>query len=457
MREELEARPAAILFIGFVLGLVSLPFPIACFFLAGFVIWLRLLPRKWLLVSSFVGGLFFSAPPLQPLVEAIPVHGIGVVSSVPILSAENQRAEVSIGGRTLVASLPYQPPVMLGDELLVSGVAKPSASTEPRFVKAFRSEGSIKLDEAVIVRQGPWIAHLADAWRRSFLEFLNKSLPVKDANLVDAICFNGRELLDVASRDELARSGMIHLISASGLQVFALGYLASLVLRLFPIPRSVGIFALACVLVVYAIGAGLQPQIVRAVFMTIIGMSAYLWRREPDAISALAMSALGYLMWRPESIYSMAFQLSLLVVGAVGLFYHRDRAATLNFKDSMKREVNQMVRLSAVVLLASWPLVAYYLGVISLPSLFGNIAVCWTAPVIVTTAFGGHLFSLIQPSVGQGAASVILPLFTHFIYAVSGWMGSGWGSIQVPDFNGLWLLIYYGAWSMTYRRRVVQA
>jgi len=53
-------------------------------------------------------------------------------------------------------------------------------------------------------------------------------------------------------------------------------------------------------------------------------------------------------------------------------------------------------------------------------------------------------------------ANLVLTPLSHWVHGVAGLMGSGWGGVQVPDFNGLWLVIFYGAWSMTYRRRVVQ-
>ena len=36
------------------------------------------------------------------------------------------------------------------------------------------------------------------------------------------------------------------------------------------------------------------------------------------------------------------------------------------------------------------------------------------------------------------------------------WVGDGVGSVQVPLFSPWWLVAFYGAWLMTYRRSVVQ-
>jgi competence protein ComEC len=456
MREEIEARPALLLFIGFVLGLVALPFPVACLFLAGFAFWVRLLPRKWLLVGSFVIGLVLSPVPRKSLVERTIEHGVGVVTAVPILMGDSQRTEVSIEGRTLMATMPLLPSVMLGDHIRVSGVAKPIELTQPRMSAFDRVEGRISLERVEVVSEGSWVAHLADGWRRSFLGFLQRALSTRDANLVDAVCFNGRALIDGATREELVQSGLIHLISASGLQVFVLAYLTAALLRFFPVPRSVGVLILACVLTVYAIGAGLQPQIVRAAFMSVAGIAAFLVGREPDALSALSLSGIAYLLWRPESVYGMSFQISMIVVGSVSLFFRRDRGSPTGNREAVIRFAQEFGRLSWVVLLASTPLVAYYLGVVSLPSVFANLMVCWATPLVVAAAFVAHAVSLVLPTVGEAMANLVLTPLSHWVHGVAGLMGSGWGGVPVPDFNGLWLVIFYGAWSMTYRRRVVQ-
>src|ERR1019366_8180909 len=89
-----------------------------------------------------------------------------------------------------------------------------------------------------IIEQGSWFAHLADRWRRSFTELMDRNLSAKTAGLVDAMCFNARNMLDVQTRQEMVVSGTVHIISASGLQVFVFGALLAMALRFVPISRS---------------------------------------------------------------------------------------------------------------------------------------------------------------------------------------------------------------------------
>jgi len=456
MREEIEVRPSASIFIGLILGLIALNWLWAVVLFIGFFVWVRGLGRRFLLGGSFLAGLAFSPTPAAMLQVAEPLHGVGTISSVPVLYSDAQVCEVSAGGRHLVLTLPRDPPAMLGDEIRVSGIAKPLDVVRTRFRPYESVQGKIRLERFEIVREGSWIAHLADGWRRSFMAFLGQNLSPKSASLVDALCFNSRSMLDTATRREMAESGTVHMVSASGLQVFILGALLALFIRLFPLPRVVQISLLASLLAVYCLAAGLQPQIVRAALVTLFGLTAYLVRRDPDALSALALSGVAYLLWRPEAVYELAFQLSFVTVGCIALFFRRSPSRSAGVKDDLTRWGRDFLRVSGVILLATTPLIAYYLGVVSVVSVFANLLVFWCLPLIVGIAFVSHASWLVAPPLGEAIASRLLASLAHWIFGVLDRLGDGSWTLQVPGFSPLWLVAFYGAWLMTYRRRIVR-
>jgi len=455
MREEIEARPSATVLIGLILGLIAFNFPICLLFLLAFLIWIRPMPAKTLLAGAFVLGLGLSPVSIPGIVQGTPIDGIGTVSTVPTLSPDGQSCEFEFRGGSLFLTLPLNPGVMLGDRLRISGIAKPLQSNVGGWSHQ-RTIGRIQVDRFQLVESGSWVAHFADGWRRSFMEFLNANLSPKDASLVDAICFNARSMIDKQTKEEMGHSGVIHIVSASGLQVFVFGGLIAMLLRFVPLPRWLQILVLAIVLVIYALAAGLQPQIVRAVVMTILGLSAYLFRREPDPLSALSIGGICYLIWRPEAVYSLAFQLSFITVAAVALFFRRSPETHASPRSQIARHITDFLKLSGVVSMATMPMVAYTLGVVSLVAVFANLLVYWCLPFLVAIAFSAHATSLVLPQMGGAIASIFLTPISHFIYTVLGWLGDESTSLQAPAFSAYWLVALYGAWAMTYRRRVVQ-
>ena len=288
------------------------------------------------------------------------------------------------------------------------------------------------------------------------MDFIGRNLSGPSASLVDAICFNQRAMLDPLTKEEMANSGAVHIVSSAGIQVIVFGLLITLCFRFLPISRSTQIFMLAGVLGVYALATGLQPQVIRTIVVTLLGMCAYLFRRDSDALSALCLAGTCYLLWRPEAVFAMGFQFSFITAGFVALFYNRSRITPKTLKGAFIRSAKEFVNLMSVILLATTPLIAYYLGVVSVTSLFANILLCGCVPVMVTVAFMGHALSFLVPALGDAIATHLLTPIAGWVSTTIGWLGDGTGRVDVPAFSAFWLVAFYGAWLMTYRRRVVQ-
>src|SRR5471030_1113428 len=104
---------------------------------------------------------------------------------------------------------------------------------------------------------------------------MERNLSSDDANLVDAVCFSSSSLLPKSTKEELEKGGLIHIVTASGLQVLALSFLLGAGFKLLPLPKTARIVLLATLLAMYALASGLNPAIVRAVGMAIVGLGAF--------------------------------------------------------------------------------------------------------------------------------------------------------------------------------------
>jgi len=231
-------------------------------------------------------------------------------------------------------------------------------------------------------------------------------------------------------------------------------FLLNTVLRLVPIPRTWQIALMSLLLVVYALASGLNPAIVRAAFMAFVLLTAYLFRRDPDPLSALAVAGVGYLVWHPASVFAPGFQLSYVVVASVILYYHRD---VFERGWNFARLAKEYARLSLVVTAAAVPLAAYYFGTISFVSVVSNLLISWALPLTLFAAYFSYFVHLGLPALGDGIASVSLSTPVGWMQTVIHWTGGQWATIDVPPFSGFWLLAWFGAWALIYRSRVVQA
>jgi competence protein ComEC len=438
---------------GLVVGLTALGHPLNLFFLAILLVAVRPQAIRLTVVAGFLAGLLLSPTPAPVLQTREKVDGEGRVVSVPRLHREVTTFELQTAGRKLLATAPRGAAVALGDRVRVSGVARPLSEGSEAFLRMHGISGRIRLEgqDLRVEAHGAWPLRLADEWRRSFLAFCARSVDEPVAVVADALCFNVDTLLDERTHEGLRRTGTVHIVSASGLHVMVFAWALQALLACLPVPRIVQVGLVAFVLGLYALATGLQPPIIRAVVMAMAVLSAYLFRREGDFPSSLALVALVLLVWKPSSVYDIGFQLSFCTVAAMGLFLFRDRDEW-----SVVRETNQMVKTSLVATAASAPIVAYHFGTFPVLSVAANLLVALVVPVVIVGALVAHPISFAVPAVAQGIMSMVVAPLVGWIYWVVGTLSApSWSVLSVPAFSGYWIALLYLAALATWRRRVV--
>lgn len=183
------------------------------------------------------------------------------------------------------------------------------------------------------VRNGAWRitehagggAALFDGWRKAISTWLRGSaLDAHERGLVKAILIGVRDELDQDQKDAFARSGTMHVLAVSGSHVgliyaafmFGLAFLGQG--RAARIARG----SIAIVMLwTYAGLTGFTPSVLRATvtftFFSIAEMTP--WRTEP--LNSLFGAAGILLLWDPDMLVQLSFQLSFLAVLGIALFY----------------------------------------------------------------------------------------------------------------------------------------
>jgi ComEC/Rec2-related protein len=133
------------------------------------------------------------------------------------------------------------------------------------------------------------------------------------SSLFEALFLGIKDNLEFELRDAFARTGSLHLLALSGLNV---GMIAALILFfLAPLRPKKAKAALAFALVgIYFFIAGPEPSLLRAVLMLGLGTVGLLFDRPVDPLHVLFASAAVVLFVDPESVRSLSFQLSYLAL-----------------------------------------------------------------------------------------------------------------------------------------------
>ncbi len=261
----------------------------------------------------------------------------GRIESVPQRSGDRVRFLLrEPAGSLLEVSAPQAPfPLALGDEVLAEArLDAPPGALNP---------GGRDRAAAALARGLAWEARarappvrLAPpsplAWLeigRDRLAAAAGALPPRQAALVRAIGAGDQSGVDPVTLEAFARSGLVHLLSVSGLHLAVVAFGArgairwllhrsdALASRLDPDRASA---ALATpVAAVYALATGAQIPVIRSALGALAVFAAALLRRELDALDALALAALCILASDPAALGDVSFQLSFASVAGLAL------------------------------------------------------------------------------------------------------------------------------------------
>lgn len=407
-----------------------------------------------LLVGLAIG--LFRAPVSAPLLtKSFPIQGEAVVRAVPRLERDSTRLELAFDGRTWRARLPGRPRIALGDRLLLSGIAHPLADGFDAYARQRGVVGRLEVTEWRKTADGPWLATTAEGVRRPFEAFVTHAVDPDAAPLVLAFCLNLDDALTDPTRDELRATGTYHLVSASGLHVSVVSWMLMSLLSQLPVPRWAQIVLLALPLALYCLATGLEAPVIRASLMALVGLSAYLVRRTPDALTSLALAALAYLVWRPQGVFEIGFQLSFVTVAAMVLF---------GGGNENEEELGQSIwilgakaaRLSVLAFVASAPLIAYHFQTLSLVAIPANLLIMLSASGVVVLGLGGFLVQMIVPVLGVGMLQVAGYLAASVEAVTQGAASLPFAQVSTPPVPAAFVVLLYLCCLMLWRERIVQ-
>jgi competence protein ComEC len=252
-------------------------------------------------------------------------------------------------------------------------------------------------------------AQKSRGWMRNALcRGLDDSPQVQD--FLSGIVLGLRHQTPEDIEEPFQQTGTLHLFAVAGLHV---GIVAALLWMLATVARLSRKWAAALIiptLFFYAAVTGLHVSSVRAAVMTSILLGGFFFERKAFLLNNLAAAAFCLLCWDTNELFSVGFQLSFAVVGAIVLFadplfgFLRRWAAPDPFLPrSLLRGPRHFMHVGlewlshgASVSLAAWigslPFVLWYFHIVTPVSLLANLVVVPIAFFVLAVA----LLSLIS-------------------------------------------------------------
>lgn len=235
--------------------------------------------------------------------------------------------------------------------------------------------------------------------KKSIGKRFSESLGDEDSAFVMSLCFGDTEHLTKEQKSQFQKLGVIHAVSVSGMHM-------SIIYIILENIAGMGLATVASS--IYVIFTGMQPSAVRAFLMIFILKISKKFMRGYDSLSALSLSAILILIFKPYFIMDLGFLLSYLAALGIILYYKKIKKIFWRLPKKLNEDIS--IALSAQIF--SLPLILFSLGNFSPGFLLGNIILL---PLYTAVMILGNVCLLFLPVTPVFNLLVIILKYTNVI------------------------------------------
>lgn len=206
--------------------------------------------------------------------------------------------------------------------------------------------------------------------------------------ITEAMTIGVRDNIAPELRDSYAQSGASHLLAVSGLHVGIVVLLVNTLLRPLLLVRGGhrwrNLIAMAAIWL-YTVLTGCAPSTVRAAFMFSGAMYASTQSLNRNPINILLATATVMLLWNPNTLYDISFQMSFMAVLGIALLYR----PIYEFGKSSYRATNALWSSTSVAIAATLmtaPILAHTFGLLPIAGVLISPLLVLAAYIVVSVS-----------------------------------------------------------------------
>jgi len=442
-------------------------------------------------LTAFLGGALCYQASLSPddashikFYNGQEVEIRGVVSADPEIKDKSTHIRLAaseingeeVSGDTLLF-VPRYPEYDYGDALRVTGKLETPAQLDDFDYKGYlESRGiysTMLYPDIEVLETGhgfpplEWVYSL----KKSLSQSIAQIMPEPQASLAQGVVLGIRYNIPQEVKDAFARTGTAHLLAISGLHLSILaGILLSLGIRLFGKKRYIYVWLALGVIWLYALLTGLNPPVVRGAIMASLFLSAELLGRQRTAITSLAFAAAIMVAIDPPILWDAAFQLSFL--GMAGLIFIAPPLMGLGRKlvastigeegagSSIATIVTDSFSVTLAAVIAVWPVVAHYFGIVSLVGPLATFLALPALPALIVLGAVGGIIGLVFLPIAQGIGWLAWLFASYMLLIVKGLAPIS--AVEAEWVNPALIISYYAVlaiviWLVSSRRLLPKA
>jgi competence protein ComEC len=230
-----------------------------------------------------------------------------------------------------------------------------------------------------------------------------------------ALLFGEKTELSKEINSNYKQAGIMHILAISGLHI-ALIYgiilwLTKPLLRLKKGKLYIFFISLS-VLWFYAILAGFSASIVRAAVMFSVVALAKIVNRQANIYNSLAVSALLLLVYNPNYLFDVGFQLSFAAIFSIVIFQPFVRKYSYD-KNKIILKTKELLLISLVAQMGVLPLILYYFGQFPLLFLLANLIAIPLSSLILILGLALIPFNFLLPKL-----AIYLSILVNFLIEI---------------------------------------
>ncbi len=289
--------------------------------------------------------------------------------------------------------------------------------------------------ELRLLKKGEGISAWVGRSRQRLGRIMDNSLSAENASLHKAIIPGLKRGINQEMRDAFSSTGLAHLLSISGTHFGLLAFIIFNIVRwaiksiptkiltkmtLHIIPTQIAVILTLPVLIMYALISGTSTPTIRSLIMVSIYMLALLLGRKGQWLNSLSIAAIIILLWQPDALFQLSFQLSFIAVLSIGYVLEKNlepRTQNQELRQLIEKtfkKVKTALLITIAAVLGTAPIVAVVFKQFPLISPITNLVVtplvCFVIlPLGFFTGFTALLFNMSSMPLSELTDSI-----THF-------------------------------------------
>ncbi|MBN2028742.1 DNA internalization-related competence protein ComEC/Rec2 [bacterium] len=371
---------------------------------------------------------------------------------------------ISITGPVLVTMDTEIPPILqYGDVVQITGECQlPNDQRNPggfdyreyltrkKIYRIMRIDRADQVQHMGIKKGNFFLREIIYPMRRFTIEMVDRTTEEPNRSLLKALLVGERGTISPEVRESFEKAGVIHVLAVSGLHVGFVLFILMTILRLLRLAYPIRVLLTILGLLLYALITEMRTPVTRATIMAITYLIGTRIERRIDPFNIIGIGGLVVLLFNPQELFDIGFQLSFTAVISIVYFYKKLSTfpwiLKINHHLSNKLIGSYGLTLFLVSLSAQMgtiPLTAYYFNRIPLLSLIVNLFAIPLVGLIValglTTVITG-LISLWVATIYGTLNEAVMSIYT----AIIAWIGNlPFSHIYVPTPNLFHLLVYF--------------